>query len=255
MKIVKSMIIAFSMYSKIPMPKVLWREEDMKYSLVFFPFIGVVMAFVLYGWWKVCNYLNFGNFFRAGITVLLPILVTGGIHMDGFLDTMDARSSYQSKEKKLEILKDPHCGAFAIIGGVIYFILYFATVTEIQTVGGFVMVGFIYVLTRILSALSLIWLLAAKKEGLLYTFSSTAHKSLVRVLLSIFHVSCMVAMYFYWDVKGFLLSLLAVPVFFYYKRISAKEFGGITGDLAGYFLQLCELIMIMGIIVLERINI
>lgn len=253
MKLIKSMIIAFSMYSKIPMPKLIWKEADMKYSLFFFPFIGVIMAFILYGWWKLCEFLNFGAPLWAGVAVFIPILVTGGIHMDGFLDTTDARSSYQSKEKKLEILKDPHCGAFAIIGGVIYFLLYFAVVTEIKSNSAVVMMGVTFVITRVLSALALVWFRAAKKEGLLYTFSSTAHKTSMRVSLSLLHISCMVFMYLYWGTKGLILSGIALLVFIYYKRMSYKEFGGITGDLAGYFLQLCELLMLMGIVVLERI--
>lgn len=253
MRIIKSMIIAFSMYSKIPMPKLMWKEEDMKYSLFFFPFIGLVIGFILYGWWRLCEVLNIGTFLWAGIAVFIPILVTGGIHMDGFLDTTDARSSYQSREKKLEILKDPHCGAFAVIGGIIYFLLYFAVVTEIKTEIAVIMMGVTFVLTRILSALALVWFNAAKKEGLLYTFSSAAHKTAMRVSLSLLHMGCVIFMYFSWGIKGLILSVIALLVYAYYKRMSHKEFGGITGDLAGYFLQLCELLMVMGIVVLERI--
>lgn len=253
MKIIKSMIIAFSMYSKIPMPKLMWKEEDMKYSLFFFPFIGAIMGCILFGWWRLSNYLKIGAGLWAGIAAFIPILVTGGIHLDGFLDTIDARSSYQSKQKKLEILKDPHCGAFAIIGGGIYLILYFGAATEIKTDIAVIMMGFTYTLTRILSALALVWLPSAKKEGLLYTFSSAAHKTAMRVSLSLLHVGCMIGMYLLWGVKGLILSGIPLIAFLYYKRMSYKEFGGITGDLAGYFLQLCELLMMISIIILERI--
>ena len=51
------------------------------------------------------------------------LLVTGGIHLDGFMDTTDARSSYGDREKKLAILKDSHVGAFAVIGCSFYLIL------------------------------------------------------------------------------------------------------------------------------------
>ena len=46
--------------------------------------------------------------------ILIPVLITGGIHLDGLLDTADALSSYKTKEEKLEILKDSHAGAFAL---------------------------------------------------------------------------------------------------------------------------------------------
>ena len=71
---------------------------------------------------------------QAGLGILafsllgtaVPLLITGGIHMDGFLDVTDARSSFQSRERKLEILKDPHAGAFAIAGCGVYLLLYTA---------------------------------------------------------------------------------------------------------------------------------
>ena len=60
------------------------------------------------------------------MAALLPLLVTGGIHLDGFLDVADARSSHQSRARKLEILKDSHVGAFAVIAMGCYLLLYTA---------------------------------------------------------------------------------------------------------------------------------
>lgn len=63
---------------------------------------------------------------RAAGFCLVPVWVTGGIHLDGYADTCDALSSYGDTAKKLEILKDPHCGAFAVIRLCSYFAAYFA---------------------------------------------------------------------------------------------------------------------------------
>ena len=54
-------------------------------------------------------------FFLAVILTVIPVFVTGGIHVDGLLDTSDALSSWQERTRRLEILKDSHAGAFAII--------------------------------------------------------------------------------------------------------------------------------------------
>lgn len=61
----------------------------------------------------------------TAVLILIPVLITGGIHLDGLLDTADALSSYKTKEEKLEILKDSHAGAFAIIIGICWFVLDF----------------------------------------------------------------------------------------------------------------------------------
>ena len=86
----------------------------MSTSLDFFPLVGAVIGAL------VCL-INIGPaaaldpVVRALASVLIPILVTGGFHLDGFMDTSDALNSYGEPGKKLEILKDPHIGAFAVI--------------------------------------------------------------------------------------------------------------------------------------------
>ena len=109
--------IAFAMYSKIPMPRVDWEKENMRYMMCFFPFVGTVIGALMVGWSFLSGKLGVGDSLRSVIYVLIPVLVTGGIHLDGLLDTADALSSWQPREKKLEILKDSHAGAFAILMG------------------------------------------------------------------------------------------------------------------------------------------
>lgn len=90
--------IAFAMFSKIPMPQADWSEENMRYMLCFFPFVGVAVgAVTLVAEW-ICRYIGMSNGFTAAVLVLVPVLVTGGIHVDGLLDTSDALSSWRERE-------------------------------------------------------------------------------------------------------------------------------------------------------------
>lgn len=116
----ESLDVAFSMYSAIPMPQVMWNEQNMKYMLGFFPLIGLVQAALLIGWVYLAQALSVGTVLFAAVAALIPLFVTGGIHLDGFCDTVDALASHQTREKKLEILKDPHTGAFAVMGCMAY---------------------------------------------------------------------------------------------------------------------------------------
>ena len=124
MNIIKSICVAFSMYSKIPMPRVEWNEKNMKYAMCFFPLVGAVIGGLMLLVRFLCGRFGFNTSVYAVVMTALPVLVSGGIHTDGFIDTVDALSSYGDKEKKLEILKDPHTGAFAIIGAVMYYLLF-----------------------------------------------------------------------------------------------------------------------------------
>ena len=87
--------VAFAMYSKIPMPMADWNKENMKYTFCFFPFIGLVIGALSYlvGW--AGGKFGFNPSFVSAVLVLVPVVVTGGIHVDGLLDTSDALSSWQ----------------------------------------------------------------------------------------------------------------------------------------------------------------
>lgn len=249
--------IAFSMYSKIPMPRSEWTKENMRYAMCFFPLVGVAVGALMYAW----SLLAFGHgaqiqpdsllFYTAGFLVI-PVLVTGGIHLDGMLDTADAMSSYQEQERRLEILKDSNSGAFAIITCVVYFILYAGAMSIVSSRALPVLcVGF--VLSRSLSGWSIVTFRMAKNTGLAATFSNNAHKRTVRMWMWAYAiVSCGVMMWL--DlILGCAAVAAAFAVWFYYRHMAYKNFGGITGDLAGWFLQMSELAMAVVVVVADLI--
>ena len=89
------------MYSKIPMPPADWEKENMKYALCFFPWVGLVIGAVSTVLFWLLEKIGAGNVFRAAVLTAVPVLVTGGIHLDGYLDTMDALSSWREKQRRL----------------------------------------------------------------------------------------------------------------------------------------------------------
>lgn len=239
----RSLIIAFSMYSKIPMPKVEWKEKSMNYCLVFFPLIGVVTGLSQLLCYFVMGRLQFGKAAVAAILTALPVLISGGIHMDGFLDTVDARSSWKSQSERLEILKDPHTGAFAIIYGILYFLAAFGLYTEI-TWEELAILSVGYVFERVLAGLSLVTLKKARKDGMAAGAADAASGN-VKWVLVLEGLLCAAAFIRLDPAYGVLAVLAGGLCFVNYRHVAYKYFGGITGDLAGYFLQTCELFMLL----------
>lgn len=248
---IQSMIVAFSMYSKIPMPKITWTEKNMKYALCFFPVVGVAVASVLMVVLWACHRAGFGIIFTASAATLVPVFVTGGIHLDGYLDTIDALSSYGDREKKLEILKDSNSGAFAIIYGLAYFVANVAVWTEInKKVLPFVCMSF--VMSRTLSGLSIVSFPLAKNTGLAATFQDGAHKKRVKiVMICCFLIETGVSLFLN-PLYGGVLLVLSMVCFCLHYYLCKKTFGGITGDLAGFFLQICELLVLFGLMLFGR---
>ena len=206
MRIFETIVVAFSLFSALPMPKVDWNAENRRYSLCAFPLIGAVIGLCCWLWIRLCLLLAIPSLLRAAVLCALPVLITGGIHLDGFADTWDALSSHAAPERKREILKDPHAGAFAVIHLCLYFLLSFALWTSVQ---------------------------------------EAADQKRVRVILALLSL-------------GLALGLIlcgawaAVPtaalVFAAYYRLCVRQFEGLSGDLAGWFLQTAELWMLAALL-------
>ena len=191
----KSLIIAFAMYSKVPMPRVDWEKKALAWALCFFPLVGAVIGTVLYGWMVLARYLGFGPLFFAAFALLIPIALNGGIHLDGFCDTCDALSSHQTRERKLEILKDSHTGAFAIICCGLYLLVFFACWCEVAAVGRATLVLALGpVLSRSLSGLFAVTLPNARGTGLLATFTGPMDTAKARGVMVIWVVACAAAL-------------------------------------------------------------
>ena len=238
MIVLQTIAVAFAMFSAIPVPQFDWNEKNMRYAMCAFPLIGVVIGAA----WCVCGALPLPGLAKAAGFALVPVWVTGGIHLDGYADTCDALSSYGDTAKKLEILKDPHCGAFAVIRLCSYFIAYLALCVCVQFTPR---VGVLWTLAlvgeRALSGLAVAAFPMAKNTGLAHTFATAADKTNVRRVLTVLCVllgEALVAL------GGWALVLAACAVFVRYYHAAKNQFGGTTGDLAGWFLQKCEIWML-----------
>ena len=241
----KAFIIAFSMYSQIPMPQFTWQEKEMKYAFCFFPWVGAAIGGITMFWWWFCGKFSVGNMAFAMIVAAIPLAVTGGFHVDGFMDTMDAFHSYQPRERKLEILKDSHIGAFSVICLVLYELIYIGAYSEINAVRQIEIAAVGFFLSRCLSGIAAVTFPGAKKEGLLYMFTSRAHERTVKAALFLQTLSAAVLMLYIDGITGAAALVGAGITFWYYYKKCKKELGGITGDTEGYFVTVCEGVIVL----------
>ena len=249
---IKGMMIAFAMYSKIPMPSIEWKKENMRYVMCWFPLVGAVIGILCVAWIWLVKYLSIGILLRSTVLAAIPVLVTGGIHVDGYLDTMDALSSYQTKERRLEILKDPHTGAFAIICGITYFLLLTGLLSELET-KDIPMLALGFIISRCLSGYSVAAFPCAKTSGLVSTFQSQADKKTAKILLILELAAVFVLAVWMNPIQAGMLMAGAILTFIWYHYRSVKSFGGITGDLAGWFLVMCEFMEVLFLVAGEKI--
>lgn len=241
MKILKSIAVAFSMYSRIPMPHFTWAGDDMKYHLIFFPWIGIVIGGIEYLWLFICEKFGIERAAFGLIAVAIPLIVTGGFHVDGFMDTSDALSSWQDKDKRLEILKDPHIGAFAVIKLLTAVLILLAAIIMMDK-KNFIFWIISFFTARILSGISVVKFKNAKKDGLLNTESKTANEKTVFICLIIELILAGAFMICLSPAIAICHFICMACLFVYYRWMSLDKFGGITGDLAGWFVTVSEVV-------------
>ena len=181
------------MYSKIPMPQFKWNDDDMKYMLVFFPWIGAVIGLLLMLWRYIYSHFGVADICYVCIGALIPIAVTGGFHIDGFMDTMDAFHSYKPREEKLAILKDSHIGAFAVIMLAAYGLLFMGAFSQIMDDKAFIVLCRLFI-SRCLSGIAVVSFKSAKAMDCYYV-ADTAHRTIVRAALYIQLALCIAVYY------------------------------------------------------------
>ncbi len=237
-----SLCLAFSLYSRIPVPRAEWNRKRAEYALCFFPAVGLVVGALEGGWiFLIGKYFPgyLGHPGTAALALAIPVLVSGGIHLDGYADVTDARMSFGSREKKLQILSDPHVGAFAVIGLILYFLLMFAFVSFFRP-EDFLNFSGVFVLERALSGFAVAAFPKAKKEGMAAGLAKDTRLSAVKISTVFWGLLSALWILFFGRLKGLLMITGVLLTFWRFWRMSEKEFGGITGDLAGYFLQSAE---------------
>ena len=255
-KVLNSLAAAFAMYSKLPAPQVVWSADTLSYALCFFPLVGLVVGAFLGLWLWLSTVLGLGIFLRGAGALLVPILLTGGMHLDGFCDTADALGSHQTRERMLEILKDSRIGAFALFACVGYLIFYFALWCEVECTWGAVLtLALVPGFSRGLSGYAAVTFPNARGTGLLATFSDAAKGVRARGILLIW--CCVLGGCMGWLAPLYGISAVAAAclTFAYFYVMSRRRFGGITGDLAGYFLQLCEAACLLAVVLAQKLSI
>ena len=249
MRLLRTIAVTFALYSRIPMPHFVWKDEDMKYSMSVFPWVGAVIGLAYWAVFRCGEVLGLPVMAVCFLMTAVPLILTGGFHVDGFMDVSDALSSFKTREQKLEILKDPHIGAFAVIRLCIAGLIYTASLTivlESENVGRLVIclaAGFF--LARALSALGVLTFRSARNEGMLFYEATTAGggRTANLVMTGIQIAAAIGIMTYAGFPAGGLTVIAAIASFTWYKYKSYKEFGGIPGDTAGWFVTVCEVAM------------
>jgi adenosylcobinamide-GDP ribazoletransferase len=260
-KIIKSIIISLSLYSKIPMPHFEWDEDSTQHAISFLPLVGLIIGGVSFLFITLTMSYQLPAMFITLMLTVIPLLITGGFHVDGFMDVQDALHSYQPKERKLEIMKDPHIGAFAVISagtllliwtGFLYLLVDQSLASADMTLLEIYFLSFIFV--RALCGITSISFPKAKQDGMLNMETKSSKKGDI-IFLALEAFLSLGAMMLISRVSGITLGVATVLFTCCYRELCKRNFGGVTGDTAGFFVVMGETLLVGLLGVLSFINI
>ncbi|GAB6169530.1 adenosylcobinamide-GDP ribazoletransferase [Clostridium carnis] len=241
-KYIKGFLMAISMFTIIPLPFYKWDEEGAKNILKFYPIIGLIIGLLWYGVFKLTYILDLPLMLKAALTMVFPFIITGMLHLDGYMDVCDALLSRRDKKEKIRILKDPNTGAFSVIALALLFILQFASIyTIVEKYNNPLMLILIPIMSRGLMGFMLLHKESMKESSLgAYFKNGTSIIDKILVLASVFLASIISILIL--DIKGAIISLAIILSAVIFVNNSTKQLGGMSGDSAGYGLVISEFI-------------
>ena len=215
-------------------------ERVVSKSMAWFPVVGLLVGFLMAGVWGRLASI-FPSSFLSLLVVLLLAVVTRGLHLDGLSDTLDGLGGGYTREKRLEIMKDSHVGAFGVIGIVFAILLKWVAIWKLPEQARVSVLMLFPVLSRFAMVL-VAWRCpyARREGGLGQTYvDSLGGKTVLIATLCTALISIMLLSY--WGVLLLIFTVLlsgAASVFFTWTL------GGVTGDVLGAINEICEILVL-----------
>ncbi len=225
-----------SMFCAIPFPGNIWDEKARDRMLLFLPVVGMEIGAIWAGLAWLCNALYLPSLVKGLVLAVYPYLATGFIHLDGYMDVTDAVRSYRSLERRREILKDSHVGAFAVIGIVLLVLAQFAFMASAGEYADIRILIFVPAVSRCCSSLAV----TALKPMHTSQYADQKRPKIHVVILMAMTVLLVAAGFLLCGSYGFAL-LGCLAGYGAALRKGYKSLEGMNGDISGYALSIGEL--------------
>jgi len=235
----RAFMMCLTMFTAIPVPYRKWDEKARPLMSAFLPFIGAIIGAIWAALAYLLRVLQLPSLVCGALLCAFPFVITGAIHIDGFLDVVDAKKSYRDIEEKKKILKDPHVGSFAVIEAIILVMMQFALLSSAKETANCFTFILIPVVSRCASALCVTLFRPMSESEYAGLFSRKIKVSHAVVLLLTLVLS-VAAGFMFLGKYGF--ASVAVLLGYLMCLLSAyHSFKGVSGDVAGYCLVFGEL--------------
>ena len=235
--------------TRISIKKDIGYDPHMERGIVYFPVVGAIIGLILFVGFRVFNWIFSGIdniYLLATLILILELIITGGLHMDGFGDTFDGFFSYRSKDRILEIMRDPRLGTNGLLAIVSLVVL--KIVAIFMPIVGRLAGVFLTYKTR-----------PARENGMGNMFIGKCSTSAL-VLASLFTALSAIAIEYLIGFNTYIFIYLyligSMVLIFILSRLlislSYRRIDGITGDLLGCVIEISEVVFLIYILIVMR---
>ncbi|MYL58729.1 adenosylcobinamide-GDP ribazoletransferase [Virgibacillus halodenitrificans] len=230
--------INLQFFTTIPLRRELPMEQKhLSYALYSFPLLGLIQGSIYALFLFIAQTLPLSDILVALVLWLVLIALSGGIHLDGWIDTSDAYFSFREKEKRLEIMKDPRVGAFGVLSIIVFLFVRFIVLYELIGFNEKIYVWVILIpfLGKMILGAYLQALPAARESGMASFFKQGARKGIwLAYVLFLLLMGLFLLFYAKELLLGYGILVLTLVLLGYgIAGKLVKNFGGITGDTLG----------------------
>ncbi len=247
---IKRFLLALQFLTTIPVKFRTVQEKEMQESAIYFPLVGLFLGLILVVTDYLLSFINFTLILVSVILIILLIILTGGLHLDGLADTFDAFLSRKNKEETLRIMQDSHIGTMGGLAIISIILLKIALLYSI----GVLLRPLALVLMCILSRWSLVLAMFlfnyARQEGKAKVFIQGMNLKIFILATIIALVSALVI----WKIKGLMIMIIVALVTYLTGKVISNKIGGITGDILGAMNEIAEVVILLSIYILKAAN-
>lgn len=238
-KLLRACVMCFSMFCAIPSPFHVWDDEARPLMTLFLPFVGAWIGILWTGCAFLLRLIGLPALVSGAVLCAFPFVVTGGMHMDGFLDVTDAVKSWRDPDERRRILKDPNVGSFAVIAGILLVMTQFALLSSLREDANLFALTLIPVVSRTVAGLCVTVLRPLSVSEYAGTYRQGVKRSHI-VWFAVLLAAAAAAGFLLLGRAGFVTPAVLLGYLWYLTR-GVRSLGGMSGDISGYALTFGEL--------------
>ncbi|WP_460098160.1 adenosylcobinamide-GDP ribazoletransferase [Pseudomonas sp. H3_C08] len=221
------------------------EPEQLGRSLLFYPLVGLLFGLILW----VLNLALSGAplLLHAALLLTVWVVLSGALHLDGLADSADAwLGGFGDRERTLTIMKDPRSGPIAVVTLVLVLLLKFAALLALIEQGH----GLMLIIVPLLGRAALLGLFLTtpyvRAGGLGQALADHLPRKAGWRVLGLSALGCVLIAGF-----GAVVALvISVVVFVWLRQVMMRRLGGATGDTAGALLELLEMVVLVGLVLI-----